>query len=149
MLLKLKTELKLLVSFIFQCFRHKSVMVDANLHFSIFSIFPPLLESQLPTLAPRLRRNQERSVAENKTPRCYQYWLVGFRIWDWSTRWKLSDINDLGKNLTSRSGVEFFCILARLRRVLRTHLCSCEPQARVQRYKFSFSDRSISNANSH
>ena len=95
-------------------------MVNANLNFSIFSIFPLLLESQLPTLAPRLRRNQERFVAENKTPRCYQYWLVGFRIWDWSTNEKVSEINDLGQNFHWRSGVKTFCILARLRRVLRT-----------------------------
>ena len=42
-----------------------------------FFHFPALLESQLPIFPPRLRRNQERSVAENKTSRCYQYWLVG------------------------------------------------------------------------
>ena len=57
-------------------------MLDANLNFSISSIFPPLLESQLPTFPPRLRRNQERSVAENTTLRSHQYWLVGVRVYD-------------------------------------------------------------------
>ena len=55
-------------------------MLDANLNFSSFSVFPPLLESQLPTSPPRLRRNQERFGAENKIPKCYQNWLVGFKF---------------------------------------------------------------------
>ena len=96
---KLKTELKLIVSFVFfQCFKHESLMLDANLNFSIFSIFPPLLASQLPTSPPRLRRNQERSVAENKTPRCCQYWLWGFSSTVWYTREKVPDSKKIGQN---------------------------------------------------
>ena len=74
---------------------------------------------QLPTFPPRLRRRQERFGAENKTPGCCQYWLPGFGIWAWSTNGNRQETYDLGRNFHSRFWPVTFCILARLRRVLR------------------------------
>ena len=85
-----------------------------------FFTFSCACRIQLPSSPPSLRRTQERFTSQNKTPRCHQYWLVGFSFPAWSTRWKVSELNDLGQNCYPWSGVKTFCILARLRRVLRT-----------------------------
>ena len=50
--------------------------------------------TQLPNLAPRLRRRQERFGAENKTPECCQYWLPGFGSTAPEETEKVSELND-------------------------------------------------------
>ena len=62
--------------------------------------------TQLPNLAPRLRRRQARFGEDNRSSDCFYY--------------SLPEIHDLGRNFYPRFWPETFCILARMRRVLRT-----------------------------
>ena len=110
----------------------------------------PSSAEQLRNLALRQRRHQGRFGAEIKTPECCQYWLPGFGRTAPADSEKCQEIHVSGRNFHWRFWPETFCILARLRRVLRTtfgnalwerrmlrtHPCAGEPQVSTRRSKF-------------
>ena len=77
-------------------------------------------KGQLPNFPPRLRRCFGRFRAENKTQSLHQYCLPGFKSTGPGEDEKVSELGTTARNLKSRSGPVTFCILARMRRVLRT-----------------------------